>query len=261
MKPVQARPFFLGVGGAILASLCCATPVLLVAVGLATSSFVLAWLNLKPIFFALAAVFLVAGLAVSLVRSRRACSVRTFRRRLWLYPVLTVASFGVGYWLLMGMFTPGLYSRVYASDASSVARLGVVREPNGQIVPLHRATFKIYMGCEGCASTLRTVFLGLPGVHAAAINTHLKNASVLYDPTRINERKIQAKIPYPWYYTPHLQGDVAMVAGTVSTTQPFQLGTILALLAALAGLLSLTSAVVWSSGVRRPVWSSHDGLR
>jgi len=244
MKRLQKTPLAVGLGGAVLASLCCATPVFLVALGLATSSLVVAWLNLKPIFLALAAVFLVAGLTFSLLRSKRACSRTRFRRRLWLYPLVTVVSFGIGYWLLMDIATPRLYAQVYASDRAAVAQNTVVIEPSGQVVALRRATFKIYMGCEGCASTLRTVFLGLPGVHAAAIDIHHRTASVLYDPTRINAAAIQAKIPYPWYYTPHLSSDIAMAASSSATVQT---SSMLALLAVLAGLLAMTSAGVWST--------------
>ncbi|MGH2443793.1 MAG: heavy-metal-associated domain-containing protein, partial [Chloroflexota bacterium] len=232
--------------------LCCATPVLLVVLGLATSSLVVAWLNLKPIFFALAAVFLVAGVAITLRRSRQECSVRGYRRRLWLYPLVTVVAFGAGYWMLMDVATPRLYSQVYASDQSKIAHSGTVLEPNGQVVALRRATFKIYMGCEGCASTLRTVFLGLPGVHAAAINIHNKTATALYDPTRINAMTIKSKIPYPWYYTPHLSSDVAMAMTAASNSPTVEGGTLMVLLAAIAGLLGLTSAAVWTTGRRIP---------
>ena len=248
MAWLQKNPLVLGISGAVVASMCCATPVLLVTLGLATSSFVLAWLNLKPIFLALAAVVLVGGLTLNLLRSKKACSSTRFRRRLWLYPLVTAVSFGLGYYVLMDVATPRLYSQVYAADRSAVTHNGIVLEPNGQVVTLRRATFKIYMGCEGCASTLRTVFLGLPGVHAAAIDIRHKTASVLYDPTGIEAKTIQAKIPYPWYYTPHLSGDMTIAAPSAATVQTYSM---LALLTLLAGMLALTSAGVWSTTRRR----------
>lgn len=234
----------------MLASVCCATPVILVTLGVATSSLVLAWFNLKPIFLALAAVFLVGGLALTLHRSKRSCTRVDFRRRLWLYPVVTLLTFGLGYWLLMDVATPHLYAQVYAADTAAVTKQGVVVEPSGQVVALRTAAFKIYMGCEGCASTLRTVFLGLPGVHAAAIDIHRKVATVLYDPTKITSRAVQAKIPYPWYYTPHLTRDIAMANPSSSTIAT---SSMLLLLAALAGLMAATSAGVWSTTRRRLV--------
>ena len=248
MAWLQKNPLVLGISGAVVASMCCATPVLLVTLGLATSSFVLAWLNLKPIFLALAAVLLMGGLALTLLRSKRACSTRRFRRILWLYPLVTAVSFGFGYYLLMDVATPRLYSQVYAADQTAVAHNGIVLEPNGQVVTLRRATFKIYMGCAGCASTLRTVFLGLSGVHAAAIDVRHKTASVLYDPTRIEAKTIQSKIPYPWYYTPHLSGDMTIAAPSAATVQTYSM---LALLTLLAGVLAFTSAGVWSTTRRR----------
>jgi len=253
VKNRQMHPLLVGFGGAILASLCCATPVLFVTFGLATSSFLLAWLNLKPIFLAIATLFLIGGLAVTLLSSKRKCSTTRYKRHLWLYPLVMLATFALSYVLLMNVATPQLYARVYASDQSTVARHGVVLEPNGQVVALRRATFKIYMGCEGCASTLRTVFLGLPGVHAAAIDIHHKTTTVLYDPVRINARKIQAKIPYPWYYTPRLSSDVAMAVTSASTSSIVEGGTMLLLLAGLAGLLATTSAAVWTTTRRTAI--------
>src|SRR5579859_582868 len=134
MSWLHKNPLVLGVSGAVLASMCCATPVLLVTLGLATSSFVLAWLNLKPIFLAIAAVVLVGGLALNLLQSKQACSRTRFRRRLWLYPLVTAVSFGVGYYVLMDVATPQLYSKVYAADRAAVARNGIVLEPGGRVV-------------------------------------------------------------------------------------------------------------------------------
>jgi copper chaperone CopZ len=248
MMSLQKNPLVLGVSGAVLASMCCATPVLLVTFGLATSSVVLAWLNLKPIFLALAAVVLVGGLTINLLRSKQACSTTRFHRRLWLYPLVTAVSFAAGYYLLMDVATPRLYSQVYAADRAAVAHNGVVLASNGQVVALRRATFKIYMGCEGCASTLRTVFLGLTGVHAAAVDIKHKTVSVLYDPTRIEAKAIQAKIPYPWYYTPHLAGVMTPTAPSTSTVQTYSMLGLLALIAAAFGLMS---AGVWSTTRRR----------
>lgn len=235
----------LGIVGAVIASMCCALPVLFVAVGAATSSLVVAWLNLKPLFLVVSAGVLVVGVALSLLRSRRICTRTSFRRRLLMMPLVTVLSFGIGFWLLMDVATPQLYAQVYHADQGAVAHTGVVVEPDGHVVALRRATFKIYMGCEGCASTLRTVFLGLPGVHAAAVNPHQRQATVVYDPVRISARAIQAKIPYPWYYTPHLSGDIAMAITSSSSTATLTMGSLLALLVVTALLLSATSLAVW----------------
>ncbi|MGI8824830.1 MAG: heavy-metal-associated domain-containing protein [Chloroflexota bacterium] len=251
MKRLKGNPLAVGLGGAVVASLCCATPVVLVTLGLATSSVVVAWLNLKPLFLALAAVFVTGGLLFSLLRSKRSCSRRNFRRCLGLYPVVTLVSFAIGFWLLMDVATPRLYQQVYAADRASVSHMGTVLEPNGQVVALRRAAFKIYMGCEGCASTLRTVFLGLPGVHAAAIDNRHRQALVVYDPSRISARTLEAKIPYPWYYTPHLSSDVAMAVGSASAST-IQQGSMAALLAVFACLLASTSAAVWTT-TRRTV--------
>lgn len=247
MGRVIKTPLVVGLSGAIVASLCCATPVLLVVFGLATSSLVVAWLNVKPVFYLLAAMLLIGGLTYSLLRSKGACAVSSYRRRLWLFPLVTVVSFAAGYWLLMGVATPRIYSQIYTADSAAVQRGGMVMGAGGQAVMLRRATFTIYMGCEGCASTLRTVFLKLPGVHAAAIDTQHRAASVLYDPTRIDAATLKAKIPYPWYYTPHLRSDVQTAVVAIPATSTFQVGSTLLLLGGLLVALGATSAVVWST--------------
>src|SRR2546423_4438048 len=109
MKLLHQSPLAIGLGAAIMASACCMPPVLLATAGLATSSLLLAWIELKPLFLLLAAAVLAGGLAASLVHGEGTCPAKRFRRRLWVYPLVTGVSFGVGYWLLIGVATSHLY--------------------------------------------------------------------------------------------------------------------------------------------------------
>lgn len=236
----------MGLGAAILASACCAPPVLLVTLGLATSSVLLAWLDLKPVFLALAAALLVAGLATSLAREQRACSASRSRRRLWLYPLIVLLSFAAGYWLLMGLTTPRLYARVFAADRAAVSHRGVVVEPNGRVVALHRATIGVNPGCDGCAVTLRQALSGLPGVHAAAIDVARSAAIVVYDPTRTNVRTIEGKIPYRWFFAPHLKRDTALAVPSLLTASSIESGSATPILAAVCCIVILTSVAAWA---------------
>lgn len=239
MRQPRIAPLALGLGGAALASLCCAAPAVLVALGLMTSSLLLAWISLKPVFLALAAMFLVGGLGLSLVRSKKSCSRSGIRRRLALYPFATALSFAIAYWLLMDVGTPQLVQSV---NAAAVARGQAVREPNGTVVSLRRAVFHIYYGCDGCALGLLTVIRGLPGVHAAEAHPQPATVVVFYDPSRISARTIKAKIPYLWYFKPHLQHDTPLAVVSVAARPLDQPGIVVALFTC---LLALTSAVLW----------------
>jgi copper chaperone CopZ len=245
MKLPHGRPLAIGLGAAALASACCAPPVLLATFGLATSSLLLAWLALKPVFLILAVAVLVGGSAVSLLRSKRACSAKRSRRLLWLYPLSTAVSFGIGYWLVMGVATPHLYSEIYASEQKVVAHTKLIIEPNGKAVALHRAVIKVNPGCEGCAVALGAALRGLPGVHAAAIDIRHKEAVVLYDPARTSTGTIQAKIPYRWYFKPRLGTDVVLGVSSVSGQPTVDASSMLLLIAVAGGILALTSAAVW----------------
>ena len=240
----------MGLSTAILASACCAPPVLLATLGLATSSILLAWVELKPLFLALAAVLLVAGLATSVARGRSACATSHSRRPLWLYPLITVVSFGIGYWLLMGITTPRLYARVFAADRAAVSHRGVVVEPDGRTVALHRATIGVNPGCDGCAVTLRQVLSGLPGVHAAAIDVERSAAIVVYDPTRTNVRTIEGKIPYRWFFAPRLRRDVALAVPSLLSASTVQPGSTFLVLVTVCGLAALTSVAAWGVPAR-----------
>jgi copper chaperone CopZ len=246
MKLLHGSPLGVGLGAALLASACCAPPVLLATFGLATSSLLLAWLDLKPVFLALTVAVLAGGSAVSLLHSKRACSAKRSRRRLWLYPLSTAVSFGIGYWLVMGIATPHLYAQIYASQQKAVAHPKLIIEPNGKAVALHRAAIKVNPGCDGCAVTLAAAIRGLPGVHAAEIDIPHKEAVVLYDPTRTSTRTIQAKIPYRWYFNPRLGTDVALGVPSVSAEPAVDASSMLLLIAVTAGILALTSAAVWA---------------
>jgi len=234
-------PVLWGVGGAILASTCCVAPVVMALLGIGSATFLVAWLSLRPLFLAVAALFLIGGLV--LMGRRTACARTPSPRRLWMAPLIMALCFLGGYNLLNSVVAPRLYQPLVARDQRAVMVGGVVIGAAGQIVPLHQANVHIYMNCSGCAATLRLKLLGLYGVHAASVDWQHGVAQILFDPTRTTAHGLIASIPNQWYYAPRMQGmqslsNVTLAAATqVQTPQVAASGTALIVI---AGLFVLT---------------------
>ncbi len=197
-------PILWGLGGAVLASTCCVAPLVLAMVGIGSAAFLVGWLSLRPVFLAVSALFLIGGLA--LMHRRTTCSRARSVRRVWIAPLIMAACFLGGYDLLNSVVAPWLYQPVETHAQRSVAAGGVVIGSAGQIIPLRQVSIHVYMNCSGCAATLRLKLLGLPGVHAAAVDLNREIAQMLYDPTRTTAQKLIASIPNQWYYEPRMQG-------------------------------------------------------
>ncbi len=234
-------PVLWGVGGAVLASACCVAPVVMALLGIGSAAFLVAWLSLRPLFLAVAALFLIGGLV--LMGRRAACARTPSMRRLWMAPLIMAICFLGGYNLLNSVVAPRLYQPLVARDQRAITAGGVVIGAAGQIVPLRQANIHVYMNCSGCAATLRLKLLGLHGVHAASVDWQHGVAQILYDPTRTTARGLIASIPNQWYYAPRMQGmqslsNATLAAATqVQTPQVAAAGTALIVI---VGLFVLT---------------------
>lgn len=99
-----------GLGGGLIASLCCLGPTVAALFGLTGATFLFSMLKYRPYFLALGAVFMVAGVGLALRRSRQTCDVAQHRRNLWLFPGAAFLSFAVSYGVLTYV-TPTLVYR------------------------------------------------------------------------------------------------------------------------------------------------------
>ncbi len=106
-----------GLGGGLLASLCCLGPTVAALLGLTGATFLFSLLKYRPYFLALGLIFMGAGVGLALRRSRQVCDVAQHRRNLWMFPSVALLSFGVSY-VLLTYVTPTLVYRSLTPAAS-----------------------------------------------------------------------------------------------------------------------------------------------
>lgn len=126
-----SRGLLWGVGGGLLAALCCAGPLVAVLLGIGGATSAIGLVRFKWEFLAIGLVVTLAGIAVSLRRSKTRCSVAAYRRNRILLPVVGVLvviglAFGSQYALLNDRVIGAASSRLSAQmhsgkDATSLA--------------------------------------------------------------------------------------------------------------------------------------------
>ncbi len=165
------------VGSAALASACCWGPLVLLAVGASAAGVSSAFERTRPLFLALAAVFLSTGFYLNYFRKRRAvaCSTcaaprprltRLNRATLWVSTVvvLSVALFPNWFPLVLNRG-----AAVAAASKSLVDATTVELRIDG-------------MTCEGCAAFIEHTLVKLPGVRSASVVYTDRRALVALDP-------------------------------------------------------------------------------
>lgn len=165
------------VGSAALASACCWLPLALLAVGASAAGVSTAFEQTRPLFLALAAVFLSTGFYLNYFRKRRAvaCSTcaaprpklrRLNRAMLWVSTVvvLSVALFPNWFPLLLNRGATAATASKSLVDAPTV-ELRI----DG-------------MTCEGCAAFIEHTLVKLPGVRSASVVYTDRRALVALDP-------------------------------------------------------------------------------
>ncbi len=165
------------VGSAVLASACCWLPLTLLAVGTSAVGVSTAFERTRPLFLAMAAVFLSTGFYLNYFRKRRAfacstCAVprprlRRFNRAmLWVSTVvvLSVALFPKWFPLVLNQGATGATVSKSLFDV-----LTVELRIDG-------------MTCEGCAAFIEHTLVKLPGVRSASVVYADRRALVALDP-------------------------------------------------------------------------------
>lgn len=119
-----------GLGSALIGSLCCVGPVVAVAMGLGSASFILGFAAYRPYFLGASFLLMGAGAFHLFQRSRACCTREQQYRNLWTYAGTAVLTFALGYGLLTYVL-PGLaYKDVGASAAPISAGLQADRNPS-----------------------------------------------------------------------------------------------------------------------------------
>lgn len=95
-----------GLGGGLVASICCVGPPLAILLGLSSASFLVGATSYSPLFYALSGLMLVAGFLVVRRRQRTLCSVEEVKRNRWLFPLILAGTGGAMYLLLTQIASP-----------------------------------------------------------------------------------------------------------------------------------------------------------
>lgn len=183
-KKTGAIAFGVGIGAAILATLCCAGPLIAVVLGV-SGAVALAGLGKYHVYFMTAAALILIGGGVFIWRRQKECAVPGQKTNI-LKPL--IISFAV-----FGLFTLGINQVLVPYLSQSKNSQSLAATPTG--VELQQAIFAIEgMTCEGCAGTIGTVLSKALGVQKASVSFDKKQALVVYDPAKTNPEKLIAEI-------------------------------------------------------------------
>lgn len=180
-----------GVISALLASLCCLGPLLMLGLGLGTfaaASWFAVW---RPVFLAITFALLGAGWFFALRRRRAACATegagcateRGGRASILLLVLATLAAGAfAAYPLVAGRVAAAVAGSSTAGDASNAAE---VRTLNVRIPS---------MDCEACAVGIAATLRREPGIVSAEVTYATKTAVVRFDPRATGMEKILGTI-------------------------------------------------------------------
>ncbi len=111
--------------------------------GLTGAIFLFGLIQYRLYFLAAGATFTLAGLAVTLRRSRQTCDVTQHQRHVWLFPSVALISFAASY-VLLTYVTPTLVYRSLAPEAAPAQPAqGAPAAPTSNLTSPRRATLAI----------------------------------------------------------------------------------------------------------------------
>ena len=165
------------VGSAALASACCWGPLALLAVGASAAGVSTAFEKTRPLFLALAAVFLSTGFYLNYFRKRRevacsTCAVPRPRLRRFNHAMLWVSTVVV--------LSVALFPKWFPLLLNQGATAATVSE---NLVDAPTVELQIDgMTCEGCAAFIEHTLVKLPSVRSASVVYADRRALVALDP-------------------------------------------------------------------------------
>lgn len=170
----------LGLGAAILASLCCVGPLLAVVLGV-SGAVALAGLGKYHLYFLAAAALLLVVGVVYIWRKQKCCATAGNKRSSFWVPLLTTFA-------VFGLLTLGINQLLipYLSAKSGGANAAQPAPAHLRHVILAIAG----MDCAGCAGTIQAVLSRAPGVSNATVSFDKKQAEAQYDPTKTSPERL-----------------------------------------------------------------------
>lgn len=178
-----------GIGAAVLASLCCVGPLLAVVLGV-SGAVALAGLGKYHLYFLAAAVLLLVGGVVYIWRKQKCCATTgSQQKKFWTPLLVTFAVFGL---LTLGV---NQFLIPYLT-----AKSGGVNAAQPAAAHLRHVTLAIDgMDCAGCAGTIQAALSRAPGVANAVVSFDKKQADVQYDPSRTSPERLIAVVTSTQY--------------------------------------------------------------
>ena len=172
---------YAGILAAVLGSICCVGPLLLIAVGLGTGAAVIGRYHW---FFVMGAIAVLAWAWVKHFRekTRCACEHRPMDGRgISLFTLLVASAIVLAF--------AGLNIRSYAFAGSPRAAA-----PNA-VANLQRVVIPVDgMSCAACEIAVRNALKRINGVASAHVSVAMKNATIDYDPAKTNPDQLVAAI-------------------------------------------------------------------
>jgi len=101
-----------GIGAGIFGSLCCTTPILIVALGLGSIGFALGFTKYRPYFIILGVIFLVISLYRFIKKKEGVCNRKTIKGNLSTI-IIAIIIATIVWWLLIYVIAPLLGGWVY----------------------------------------------------------------------------------------------------------------------------------------------------
>jgi copper chaperone CopZ len=178
-----------GLGAAILASICCAGPLLAVVLGI-SGAVALAGLGKYHMYFLAASALLFACGVVYIWRKQKCCASGIGKQKgFWAPLLVTLSVFGL---LMLGINQ--LLIPYLSAKTSGVTAV--------QPVPDHLRHLTLAidgMDCAGCAGTIQAALSRAPGVSNATVAFDKKEAEVQYDPSKTSPERLIAVVASTQY--------------------------------------------------------------
>jgi hypothetical protein len=180
-----------GVAGALLASLCCAGPLVAVLIAGGTAAGTVGLVRYKLEFIAVGLVITLLGIGLSLRKSKACCSITVYRRNRILIPVISLLTFAL---LVAGSNLLLLNDRVIDAASGRLGRdarpgAGAPQPPAPQIRQLDVAiTSGVY--CPACLLAIQKRLIDTPGVQTVSFSSGTDGvyvAHIVYDPARVSQ--------------------------------------------------------------------------
>jgi mercuric ion transport protein len=203
------RGITIGIISALIASLCCVGPIIILLLGLSTVSFALSLSKYKLYFLLGGIAFATLAIAIYLRQRSKACSCsyKESIKREKKFLITTLAIIVSIYFLVTYVISPKAFSLLYPQK--QISNEG---SKNPTLNNLRFLTLKIDgMYCSGCAASIEYFLLNyVNGIINAKVYFPSGKGEITYDTTKISKEKIVEKINSEFPYKAYIINDTSI---------------------------------------------------